>query len=388
MSVSAARCLFDDKTVAMQGDKMNIVILDASAANPGDLSWEAISKFAEETGGTFTAYDVTTQDQLIERAKDAEVLFTNKTLFDEEAFEKLPKLKYIGVLATGFNVVDLKAASAHGVTVTNVPEYATFATAQMAVALMLELAAKVGIHSASVHDGGWVKSPQFCYTIAPLMELAGKTMVVVGMGKIGRQVARVAVALGMKVIGVPHTMPLEKKLPIWDVDSCAGGAADAGGAASVGGAVGAGGAAGAGCSADTGVTRGAVIDLMTLDEAIRLADVISFHCPLTPETNGLLCKDLLAKAKDGLLAINTARGPVAVEADVSEALKTGKLGGYACDVISVEPMKADNPLLGAPNCIITPHIAWAPKETRARLIQVVADNLASFVDGNPINVVN
>lgn len=360
--MGAARCLFDDKTVAMQGDKMNIVILDASAANPGDLSWEAISKFAEETGGTFTAYDVTTQDQLIERAKDAEVLFTNKTLFDEEAFEKLPKLKYIGVLATGFNVVDLKAASAHGVTVTNVPEYATFATAQMAIALMLELAAKVGIHSASVHDGGWVKSPQFCYTIAPLMELAGKTMVVVGMGKIGRQVARVAVALGMKVIGVPHKMPLEKKLPIWDVDSCAGGAA--------------------------GVARGTVIDLMTLDKAIKLADVISFHCPLTPETNGLLCKDLLSKAKDGLLAINTARGPVAVEADVSEALKTGKLGGYACDVISVEPMKADNPLLGAPNCIITPHIAWAPKETRARLIQVAADNLASFVDGNPINVVN
>lgn len=349
---------------------MNIVILDASAANPGDLSWEAISKFAEETGGTFTAYDVTTQDQLIERAKDAEVLFTNKTLFDEEAFEKLPKLKYIGVLATGFNVVDLKAASAHGVTVTNVPEYATFATAQMAIALMLELAAKVGIHSASVHDGGWVKSPQFCYTIAPLMELAGKTMVVVGMGKIGRQVARVAVALGMKVIGVPHKMPLEKKLPIWDVDSCAGGAA------------------GADCSAGASVARGAVIDLMTLDEAIKLADVISFHCPLTPETNGLLCKDLLAKAKDGLLAINTARGPVAVEADISEALKTGKLGGYACDVISVEPMKADNPLLGAPNCIITPHIAWAPKETRARLVQVAADNLASFVDGNPINVVN
>lgn len=361
---------------------MNIVILDASAANPGDLSWEAISKFAEETGGTFTAYDVTTQDQLIERAKDAEVLFTNKTLFDEEAFEKLPKLKYIGVLATGYNVVDLKAASAHGVTVTNVPEYATFATAQMAIALMLELAAKVGIHSASVHDGGWVKSPQFCYTIAPLMELAGKTMVVVGMGKIGRQVARVAVALGMKVIGVPHTMPLEKKLPIWDMDSCVGGAVGAGFAA------GAGGTAGADCSAGAGVARGTVIDLMTLDEAIKLADVISFHCPLTPETNGLLCKDLLAKAKDGLLAINTARGPVAVEADVSEALKTGKLGGYACDVISVEPMKADNPLLGAPNCIITPHIAWAPKETRARLIQVAADNLASFVDGNPINVVN
>lgn len=374
--MSVARCQFDNKTVAMQGDKMNIVILDASAANPGDLSWEAISKFAEETGGTFTAYDVTTQDQLIGRAKDAEVLFTNKTLFDEEAFEKLPKLKYIGVLATGFNVVDLKAASAHGVTVTNVPEYATFATAQMAIALMLELAAKVGIHSASVHDGGWVKSPQFCYTIAPLMELAGKTMVVVGMGKIGRQVARVAVALGMKVIGVPHKMPLEKKLPIWDVDSCASGADSAGCSAGAGGAAGA------------GVARGTMIDLMTLDEAIKLADVISFHCPLTPETNGLLCKDLLAKAKDGLLAINTARGPVAVEADVSEALKTGKLGGYACDVISVEPMKADNPLLGAPNCIITPHIAWAPKETRARLIQVAADNLASFVDGNPINVVN
>ncbi len=370
---------------------MNIVILDASAANPGDLSWEAISKFAEETGGTFTAYDVTTQDQLIERAKDAEVLFTNKTLFDEEAFVKLPKLKYIGVLATGFNVVDLKAATAHGVTVTNVPEYATFATAQMAIALMLELAAKVGIHSASVHDGGWVKSPQFCYTIAPLMELAGKTIVVVGMGKIGRQVARVAVALGMKVIGVPHKMPLEKKLPIWDVDSCAGGAAGAGGTVGADCSAGAGvarGAAGAAGSVGADVARGTVIDLMPLDEAIKLADVISFHCPLTPETNGLLCKDLLAKAKDGLLAINTARGPVAVEADVSEALKTGKLGGYACDVISVEPMKADNPLLGAPNCIITPHIAWAPKETRARLIQVAADNLASFVDGNPINVVN
>lgn len=323
---------------------MKMVILDGSAANPGDLSWSVFEKFGE-----VICYDVTKKEELIERAKDAEILFTNKTAFTSEDFDNLPKLKYIGVLATGFNVVDLEAASRHGVVVTNVPEYATYATAQMAIALLLELSNKISLHSISVKNGDWIKSPQFCYWNAPLMELCGKTIAVVGMGKIGRRFALIANSLGMNVIGVPHTY----KESI-DID-------------------------------------GTKISCMKYEDAIKIADVISFHCPLTPETKNLISKEYIDNYKDGVLIINTARGPVANEHDVATALLSGKIGGYAADVISVEPMLEDNPLykiIDNPNLILTPHIAWAPKETRMRLLEVAANNLSAFLDGKPVNQVN
>ncbi|MBO7453146.1 MAG: D-2-hydroxyacid dehydrogenase [Clostridiales bacterium] len=323
---------------------MRIVILDASAANPGDLSWAPLERFGE-----VIPYDVTKKEQLIERAQGAEILFTNKTVFEKEDFDKLPDLRYIGVLATGFNVVDLEAAKAHNVCVTNVPEYATFATAQMAIALLLELADKAGIHSASVFDGGWVRSPQFCYTVSPLIELCGKTAVVVGLGKIGRRVCLILNALGMKVIGVPHTM-----CDSIDID-------------------------------------GVKIECKPLNKALKEADVITFHCPLTNETNGLLSKPLISELKKDVLIINTARGPIVNEEDIVDALLEGKIGGYAADVIMKEPMESSSPLLklkDMPNVVLTPHIAWAPKETRKRLIDAAAANLEAFLNGDPINQVN
>lgn len=323
---------------------MKIVILDGSAANPGDLSWEQFSKYGE-----VICYDVTKREELIERAKDAEICFTNKTAFEASDFDKLPKLKYIGVLATGFNVIDLEAASAHGVTVTNVPEYATFATAQMAAALMLELSNKVGIHNTSVKAGDWIKAPQFCYTVSPLMELAGKTVAVVGMGKIGKRFALIAKALGMNVIGVPHT------------------------------------------PCDSMTIDNVTISCKTYEEAIKETDVISYHCPLTPSTKGLISEKYIRTCKDGVLIINTARGPVADESDVASLVRSGKIGGYAADVVSVEPMLPDNPLyslMSEYNVVLTPHVAWAPKETRLRLLEVAENNLKSFLEDNAINKVN
>lgn len=323
---------------------MKITVLDASAANPGDLSWEAFERFGE-----VTCYDVTSNDQLIERAKDSEILLTNKTVFTKESFDSLPKLKYIGVLATGYNVVDLEAAKAHGVCVTNVPEYATYATAQMAVSLLLELTNRVGMHTASVFNGDWVRSPQFCYTLAPLTELAGKTCAVVGLGKIGRRVCTILNALGMNVIGVPH-----KEQDSVEID-------------------------------------GKVYPCMSIDKAFPLADVITFHCPLTSDTENLLSGDMFDKLKDNVLIINTARGPIVNSKDLAKALKEGRIRGYGADVITREPMLPDDPLLRLKdeiNVVITPHIAWAPKETRKRLIDEAAKNLESFLDGVIVNCVN
>ena len=316
---------------------MKIIIMDGSAANPGDLNWEPF-----EGLGKVTAYDITPVDKIVERAKGAEAVITNKTPFTEDILEQLPDLKYIGVLATGFNVVDLEACRRRGIIVTNVPEYGTYATAQMAVALLLELADKVGLHNADVKNGGWVRSEQFCYWLSPLTELCDKNIAVVGMGKIGTRVAIIAEALGMKVLPVPHTIKDPSKE-------------------------------------------------FTFDEAIAKADVISLHCPLTKETQNLINKDVIARCKDGVFIINAARGPIVNEHDMAEALKSGKVAGFGCDVVSVEPMKEDNPLLTAPNTVITPHIAWAPLETRARLIKVAAGNLKGFIDGkegSEINQVN
>lgn len=319
---------------------MKIVILDGSAANPGDISWAPLEKFGE-----VIAYDVTAPEDVVERVADAEIAITNKTAFTEEIIEKLPKLKYIGVLATGYNVVDLEACSKRGIVVTNVPEYSTFATMQMTIALLLSMTNHVAMHSESVHSGDWVKSPQFCYWNKPLTELWNKTLLVFGFGKIGQQVALTAKALGMRVIAVPHKMPEVK------IDSNG-------------------------------------VEFMTFEEALPLADFITLHCPLTKETNLLINKETISKMKDGVSIINAARGGLINEADMRESLESGKVSNFAADVVSVEPMKADNPLLGAPNCTLTPHIAWAPKETRERLIKMAADNLEGFISGKVINKVN
>lgn len=318
---------------------MKIVILDGSAANPGDISWEPIEKF-----GDLTVYDVTSPDQLAKRAKGADICITNKTAFTEEVIEQLPDLKYIGVLATGFNVIDLPACTKRGITVTNVPEYSTFATAQMTVALLLELTNNTGLHSDSVKDGDWVRSPQFCYWKRPLTELWNKNAVVFGYGKIGKRVAQIFKALGMNVTAVPHRMPDKKE--------------------------------------EDG------IKFATWEEALKTADVISLHSPLTAETKDLINKDSLKDCKDGVIIINAARGPLVNEEDMADALKSGKVSGYAADVVSVEPMKADNPLLTSPNTILTPHTAWAPRETRIRLIDMCAENIEAFIKGTPINKVN
>ena len=318
---------------------MKIVILDGSAANPGDISWEKIESF-----GDLTVYDVTSPDQLVERAKGAQICITNKTAFTAEVIEQLPDLKYIGVLATGYNVVDLKACTRHGITVTNVPEYSTFATAQMTVALLLELTNNAGLHSDSVKDGDWVRSPQFCYWKRPLTELWNKNAVVFGYGKIGRRVAQIFKALGMNVTAVPHHMPKNKE--------------------------------------EDGIR------FAPAEESFADADVISLHSPLTEETKDLINKESIKNLKDGVIIINAARGPLVNEEDMAEALKSGKVAGYAADVVSVEPMKADNPLLTSPNTILTPHTAWAPRETRIRLIDMCAENIKAYLDGAPINKVN
>ena len=323
---------------------MKIVILDGSAANPGDITWKAL-----ENLGEVTAYDITSKDQLIERMQGAEVAITNKTVFDKEVFDKLPDLIYIGVLATGYNVVDLQAARDHGVTVTNVPEYATFATAQHTMALLLELTNLAGLHSSSVMDGDWVRCPQFCYFKGSLTELAGKTLHIIGLGKIGKRVARMAYAFGMTVTATPHDASL------------------------------------IGTTVDV---SGTPVKCLALEDGIRGANVVSLHCPLTDDTREIINKNTLSRFNKGTILINVARGPVINEADVRAALDSGLLGGFGCDVVCVEPMLESNPLLGAPNCIITPHIAWTPVETRIRLIDMAAANLKAFMDGEPINKVN
>ena len=323
---------------------MKIVILDGSAANPGDITWGRLTQLGE-----VTAYDYTSKDQLIKRMQGAECAITNKTVFDKEAFDSLPDLKYIGVLATGYNVVDLEAAREHGIVVTNVPEYATFATAQMTMALLLELTNLVGLHTASVMDGEWCKSRQFCYFKAPLTELAGKTLHIIGPGKIGKRVAQMAYAFGMKVTATPHDT--SKTGTVMDIN-------------------------------------GAPVSLISLEEGLKKADVVSLHCPLTEDTKEIINRNTLALMKKGALLLNVARGPVVNEGDVREALDGGILGGYGADVVCVEPMLETNPLLGAPNCVITPHIAWTPVETRIRLIDAAADNLEAFLKGSPINKVN
>lgn len=316
---------------------MKIVVLDGYAGNPGDLSWEAL-----EALGEVTVYDRTAADQIVTRAAGAQAVLTNKAPLTEATLSQLPDLKYIGVLATGYNIVDVQAARARGITVTNVPDYSTAAVAQLTFALLLELCHRAGDHSRSVHEGRWTSNPDFTYWLYPLRELGGKTMGIVGYGRIGQKVAKIALAMGMQVL--VHS---NRPAPQGD------------GVRSVG-----------------------------LEELFAQSDVISLHCPLTDATRGLINRDTIAQMRDGALLINTSRGPVVDEQALRDALDSGKLGGVAVDVVSAEPIRAENPLLGAPNCIITPHFGWAPFEARVRLMDIAVDNLRQFLSGNPIHVVN
>ena len=311
---------------------MKIVILDGSGANPGDLSWAPI-----EALGELTAYDYTAPGETVAHIGDAQIVLTNKTVIDRAVLDACPGIRYVGIIATGYNVVDLAACRERGIPVCNVPAYSTSAVAQHVFALLLELTNLVGHHNEAVQAGRWVTNPGFCFWDAPLRELEGLTMGLVGYGEIGKRTARLAEAFGMRVL------------------ACASRPRDG---------------------------------LTDLNTVLRESDIVSLHCPLTAQNKGFINRETLALMKPGAILINTARGGLLNEADVRAALESGRLGACAVDVVSEEPMKAGNPLLGAPNCIITPHIAWAPRETRARLIQIAADNLNGFLHGKPVNDVS
>ncbi len=319
---------------------MKIVILDGYTENPGDLSWEGF-----EAMGDLTVYDRTTDhSQITARIGDAEIILTNKTPVSREVIDACPRLKYIGLLATGYNVVDVKAAKEAGIIVTNIPTYGTDAVSQYAIALLLELCHHIGEHSDCVKRGDWTKNQDWCFWNHPLIELAGKTMGIIGFGRIGQGTARIAQALGMKVL-VYDTY----QNPQLVSETCT---------------------------------------YVSLDQVFASSDVIALHCPLFPETEGIINKDTIGKMKDGVMIINNSRGPLIVESDLRDALNSGKVAGAAVDVVSAEPISMDNPLLDAVNCIITPHIAWAPKESRQRLMDLAVENLHAFLSGAPQNVVN
>lgn len=318
---------------------MKIVILDGYTLNPGDLSW---GRFEEL--GDLTVYDRTPADQVVKRIGDAEIVYTNKTPITRETLESCTNIRFIGVLATGYDIVNKDAAKEKGIPVSNIPSYGTDAVSQFAIALLLELCHHIGAHSDSVKNGDWSKNPDWCYWNFPLIELAGKTMGIIGLGRIGQGTARIAQALGMKVIA--HD---SHKRPELATEACR---------------------------------------YAELDELFSESDIIVLHCPLLPETAGIINKKNIAKMKDHVMIINNSRGPLVVEEDLCEALNSGKVSGAGLDVASTEPIRADNPLLKAKNCIITPHISWAPKESRQRLMDIAADNLKKYLEGNPINIVN
>ena len=316
---------------------MKIVILDAYSANPGDLSWDEFAALGE-----LTVYDRTAPEDVAARIGDAEVVFINKVRLTDEIFAACPNLKLVSILATGYNIVDFAAAKRRGITVCNVPGYSTRAVVQMTFALLLEICQQVGLHSGAVHTGRWQTCPDFCFWDRPLIELDGKTMGIVGYGAIGSAVGTVAQALGMKLL---VTARHEKPVP-----------------------------------------EGA--RFVSLPELLAQSDVVSLHCPQTAENARMIDAGALAQMKDGAILLNTARGGLLDEQAVADALRSGKLLAAGMDVVSAEPIRADNPLLTAPNCFLTPHIAWAPLETRRRLQAISAENLRAFLAGKPQNVVN
>lgn len=315
---------------------MKIVVLDGYTLNPGDLTWKPLEELGE-----VTVYARTPEDKVVERIGNAEIVFTNKTPITNQVIAKT-QMKYIGVLATGYNVVDVEAAKKANILVTNIPTYGTAAVAQFAMALLLELCHHVGRHSDGVFRGEWERSVDWCYWNYPLIELAGKTFGIIGFGKIGQATGRIASALGMNVVYFDQ-------YPAKDCDFA---------------------------------------KQVDIDELFKVSDVISLHCPLFESTKGIVNQETIKKMKEGVLLLNTSRGPLIVERDLAEALESGKVAGAAMDVVSTEPIQSDNPLLKAPNCILTPHIAWATEEARSRLMNIAADNLKAFQDGYPVNVVN
>lgn len=320
---------------------MKIVVLDGYTLNPGDLDWSGL-----ESLGECTVYDrtsLTDVQEAIERIGDADAVFTNKTPIPKAVFDTCPNIKFVGVLATGYNVVDTNVAKVKGIPVTNIPTYGTAAVGQFAIALLMEICHHIGHHSTAVHEGRWENNADWCFWDYPLIELDGKTMGIIGYGRIGQSTGRIAQALGMKVLAYDsYRTALES-------ETC---------------------------------------QYASLDEVFAQSDVIALHCPLFPETEGIINKKSIAGMKDGVIILNNSRGPLIVEQDLADALNSGKVAAAGLDVVSTEPIKGDNPLLTAKNCFITPHISWAPKESRKRLMDIAVDNLRSFIDGNPINIVN
>lgn len=317
---------------------MRIVVLDGYALNPGDLSWKSLEQIAD-----VEVHDRTPEDQVVARAAGADAVMTNKTPLSAAALAQLPQLRYIGVLATGYNIVDVAAAKERGIVVTNIPTYGTASVAQFAIALLLELCHHIGIHSESVRQGEWSRNPDWSFWKTPLIELSGKTIGIVGFGRIGRQTGEIAAALGMRVVA--H-------------DSNESNAPDMPG-----------------------------FEWMTLDRIVAESDVLSLHCPLFADNKGMINRDRLSRMKTTAFLLNTSRGPLVVDQDLADALNAGQIAGAGLDVLSVEPPVASNPLLSAKNCIVTPHIAWATREARARLLDIAVENVRAFTAGHVVNAV-
>ena len=317
---------------------MKIVVLDGHALNPGDLSWDCLRQFGE-----VTVYDRTPEDMVVNRIGDADIILLNKVVITADILDRCPSIKLICVLATGYNVVDCNAAQQRGIPVCNVPAYGTDAVAQFTFALLLEICHQVGHHDRAVHAGRWAESPDFCFWDTPQMELAGKTIGIIGFGRIGRAVGRIARAFGMKVLA-------------YNRSRCPEGAA--------------------------------IGEYVTLEELLQRSDVVSLHCPLTAENRHMINKDTIRMMKDGAILLNTARGPLVDEQALCDALSDGKLRFAAADVAAVEPIPTDSPLLRAPNCILTPHMAWAPVESRQRILDCTVASIRAFMAGSPRNTVN
>ncbi|MCI8550099.1 MAG: D-2-hydroxyacid dehydrogenase [Lachnospiraceae bacterium] len=318
-----------------------IVVLDGYTENPGDLSWEGIEKF-----GDLTVYDrtsLTNENEIIARIGDAEVVLTNKTPITRRVIDACPGMKFISVLATGYNVVDYQYAKEKNIPVSNIPTYGTAAVGQFAIAMLLEICHHVAHHSQAVHEGRWETNQDWCFWDYPLIELADKTIGIIGFGRIGQTTGKIAKAMGMRVLAYDNFQ------------------------------------------SESGKAIGEYTDL---DRLLAESDVVALHCPLFPETEGIINKETIGKMKDGVIILNNSRGPLVVEQDLADALNSGKVYAAGVDVVSTEPIKGDNPLLRAKNCIITPHISWAPKESRQRIMDMTADNLKGYFDGAPIHVVN
>ena len=320
---------------------MKIVVLDGYTENPGDLSWDALAALGDLT--VYDRTDVNNEDEIIARIGDAELVYTNKTPISRRVIDACPSMKFISLLATGYNVVDYNYAKEKGIPVTNVPVYGTASVSQFAIALLLEICHHVAHHSKTVYEGKWEHCQDWCYWDYPLIELDKKTLGIIGFGRIGQHTGAIAKAMGMNILAYDNFPN------------------------------------------DSGR---AIAEYVDLDTLLAKSDVIALHCPLFPETQGIINKDTIAKMKDGVIVINNSRGPLIVEQDLADALNSGKVAAAGLDVVSTEPIRGDNPLLKAKNCLIPPHISWPPKESRQRIMDCAVENAKAYIAGKPINVVN